>query len=103
MEAKPRRIKSITWTHNGEIVVCTVGEPSRREIPTINRRTGRRDYSGPVTERVDSGTITSIVDDDGPVYFVHYSGSTNGRWENPFVAGKQDARVTFFGDGDDDS
>jgi len=90
-----RKITSITWTHDGDTVTCTVGQPIRREVP--RRVRGKRDYSVALRKANDGGVILSI-EDHGGYYLVFYEGRTI--WENPFMAGKPaTSQVVYATDG----
>ena len=78
-----RTIKSITWTHGRDVVICALGEPIRRRVPRYKGH--KRDYSLPAEEINDGGRILNI-EDSGAYYLVFYKGIS--RWHNPFMAGR---------------
>jgi hypothetical protein len=89
------RIYSITYTHDGEEWIATVGEQLRgHTIADPRARAKMRRFSRPVG---DAATVLAIF--PGEPYMVVTDNRLNpnvrSKWENPFMAGRPRS-VTYF-------
>lgn len=89
-----RRIESITFVHDGEEWIATVGSELRG-----TRTTSRRRKAGvvEVTERLSDGASVLAIFAGTPYIVVTNKGTpgVRSRWENPFYAGQPTA-VRYF-------
>jgi hypothetical protein len=92
------RIESISWTHDGEEWVATVGQQLRGTKIQMRTRQKKRVS---VTERLSDPATVLAIFPGTPYLVVTNKGldAVRSYWENPFMAGQPNS-VRFFDTGD---
>jgi hypothetical protein len=97
--ADTRRVRKLTYEHDGDRYEVTVGEPRKRFRRQTGPRGGYINNAGFERLGRDTGTIVSgIIETDDLIYVWSY-GPPFGGWANPSFVGRAEVRnIEYFDD-----